>query len=282
MVFQVGEQAFVRYNVRGPRLYHVRLVVGHVVDEVYVIYTPDDDLYVEDFGSADFLEVGKHTVAGRAPLVSLTHNSLYDFSAPLSALAMAKALTDGLLESRIERLRRGLPPDAPVVGGVGVPGALIAPVAAPIAAGPAGAIVRRGPLAGLHVPGGAVGDIAAGLGLAGRAAALGPGEPMLVPGGPPPVVPVGAGAGVVAAGAAALGAAAAQDARALPVEYDETDARHRGFRSATLHLYEHLWRDWAVPGRRITRWVIKKESVVMKERRRARNERGLQRPPAAS
>lgn len=44
----VGKRVLVEYNVGGPRLYHERLVVEWIREELYVVVTPDRDVYAED------------------------------------------------------------------------------------------------------------------------------------------------------------------------------------------------------------------------------------------
>ena len=44
----VGKRVLVEYNVGGPRLYHERLVAEWIREELYVVVTPDRDIYAED------------------------------------------------------------------------------------------------------------------------------------------------------------------------------------------------------------------------------------------
>ena len=43
-----NRQVLLLYDVGGPDLWHERLVLFHVVQEEYVVATPDLDVFVED------------------------------------------------------------------------------------------------------------------------------------------------------------------------------------------------------------------------------------------
>ena len=46
----VNRHILLEYDVPGPRLWHERLVLSHVAGEVYIIATPDRDVYAEELG----------------------------------------------------------------------------------------------------------------------------------------------------------------------------------------------------------------------------------------
>ena len=49
----IGTEVYARYNVGGRVEYHGRTIVAHVYARRYVILTPDDNLYLEDYDSAN-------------------------------------------------------------------------------------------------------------------------------------------------------------------------------------------------------------------------------------
>ena len=46
----VNRHILLEYDVPGPRLWHERLVLSHVAGEIYIIATPDRDVYAEELG----------------------------------------------------------------------------------------------------------------------------------------------------------------------------------------------------------------------------------------
>ena len=96
------------------------LVVGRVVDEVYVILTPDLDIYCEDYSGAspDIAQIRDRPAGGGAPLRIRTAQ-IYSFAVRPNVGETAQLVAEGNAEARRERMRRGLP-------AAGAPGALVA------------------------------------------------------------------------------------------------------------------------------------------------------------
>ena len=46
----VNRRVLVEYDVPGPRLWHERLALEHIRDDVYIVVTPDRDVYAEELG----------------------------------------------------------------------------------------------------------------------------------------------------------------------------------------------------------------------------------------
>ena len=179
-LFAPGDRVLICYGEmvpgRGGALWHVRLVLDHVVNAEYVIATPDFDLYVEELSpnNADLEGVRVSPAAGGLP-PGLVGAAVYDFG-PISAADLAALISEGKRLGVHERAARGVAP--PVVGGVRA-----APPAGPLAAAfPAVAVQPFAPpgLAGaVAAPPG--GGLPAGGGAAVAPGAAGPAVPRVVP-----------------------------------------------------------------------------------------------------
>ncbi|CAE8674030.1 unnamed protein product [Polarella glacialis] len=242
LVLDPGEELFVRYSFRGGAAaaqWHARLVLAWIHDITYVIMTPDNDIYIEDYAvDADFAGVRVRDRAAPLP-PDVNGQPLHDFGNFPNDLVMRGIYRQAAFDAAQERVRLGL---APV--------AAVAPVAA------AGAAPPPPPPAGLlPLPP----PVAAGAVVAGGGA-----PPLPPPVAPPPAVPAGGGAAIGAGLAAggvglpvALGVAGGGDVRTLAVKYDSEGKRHREFREAVLLMSEDDFPDYPVRGPRTLLWCLR-------------------------
>ncbi|CAK9052120.1 unnamed protein product [Durusdinium trenchii] len=124
-----NRQVLVEYDVGGPRLWHERQVLEHVKDDLYIVLTPDGDVYAEELGllNSDLRGVRVRPGPGIDP-PGVVAAEIYPL--PLfSANAMAGYREEGRRAAENER-RGG--------GGDGGPG-LVAP-APPAAGAPVGPV----------------------------------------------------------------------------------------------------------------------------------------------
>jgi hypothetical protein len=122
----VGSVALVRYAIAGAEVWHERQVIAHITDDVYVICTPDMDVYAEDLSitNADLQGLRMRAAVGGVPY-GINAATVY----PLPAWTVAQQATISQLasvEAAAERLARGVGAVAPPVAG----GAVVAVVAA--------------------------------------------------------------------------------------------------------------------------------------------------------
>lgn len=104
-------QCLVRYRVREPSgvFYHARILVHEVDNDIWVILTPDGDLYVEDYSlpSADIL-----AVIGRPDPMDIPHplsrDQVHDFATQLDDNELLALRQEGLLLALRERRDRGI------------------------------------------------------------------------------------------------------------------------------------------------------------------------------
>ena len=83
----VGRRILCRYRGEDPPLWHERLLLGHLDGGVWIIATPDGDVYAEDYDADDYDGVRVQPAAGGRPpgLVG----RVYPFRAPPSAAERA-------------------------------------------------------------------------------------------------------------------------------------------------------------------------------------------------
>eukprot|EP00438_Fugacium_kawagutii_P008127 Skav234368 [mRNA] locus=scaffold2071:38895:40157:+ [translate_table: standard] len=112
MTLPLGSLGYIDYGER-PRVVHVRLIVGHVRDNEYIIVTPDHDLYSEVLSVADNPDIvnfwpGPGT--GAIP-PGVPARSVYGF-APLSVAELTRFMFRGNQEAERMRAALGIAPDA--------------------------------------------------------------------------------------------------------------------------------------------------------------------------
>lgn len=236
--------------VKFPRVneLHGRVVCSVVGNEVYVIRTPDGDLYAEDYSErgGDVEKVLVRDGVGVVP-PGARGARVYDFRGPLSAARLVPVFAEADVEAQAERRARGWPepgaePPAPEpeAGRRNLRGAPGLPLAG---------ASRDPPLArgdsGVPIPGpaalGALGQVGGG---AHRSAELSRGGFEKV--NDEEVRNLGED-----------NANYLDDARTLAVAYDHSGQRHRDFRSAVPLLTQDAWADFPVRGPRTTLWVLR-------------------------
>jgi len=243
---QAGSEVLVRYNVRGPVEWHVRLLGCQLDVDGWIICTPDFDIYFEDFASDDFQAV-RDFAAGRQAPPGVRAGDIYDFANALQGPALAAILAECDAEGRrhAQRHRLPFPYVPPVLPGGGGPGGALVPGGgppAPALPGPAAPAVPIAPAA----PAPAVG-----------LAALGGAPGLPAPGGPAPAAGGGLAVPAPAGAAAAAGVAAPTDARVLTVKYNSQGIRYREFRDAVDSISVVVWPDWPLRGPVTVVWVLK-------------------------
>ena len=75
-----GTGVLIRYRVEGPAVWHARLILAHMIDDTYIITTPDEDIYAEGYGadSEDISMVRARLAGGALPFGAVRQN-IYDF-----------------------------------------------------------------------------------------------------------------------------------------------------------------------------------------------------------
>ena len=104
-----GDFAIIRYNV-PEELWHVRLLLSHVHQGLWVILTPDGDLYMEELseGNRDILGWRAFDPNGPAPY-GIAPNQMYGFRNYPDAAAVQRLRDEGARHAQEERARLGLP-----------------------------------------------------------------------------------------------------------------------------------------------------------------------------
>lgn len=219
---KAGDRILVYYE--GNTFWHTRYLLACVERSLWIIITPDGDIYAQEVSSAngDWEAWRSWPLGGGIP-VGVDGNRIYRFNPEPDAGTLQQLLQEGDQHAQQERVRLGL--------GVPAPGAA-APVA-PAAPAPA-----------------AVGGLGVGSGNAGRPVAdL---VPMAVDQGHGQMV--GPGLGDLVGGADL--AAASDDARTLSISRDPDGNRFKDFRAAVQQSRPVEFKDWPVSGPRTTRHVI--------------------------
>ena len=226
-----GDFILVHYDVTET-LWHARLLLSHVHQSLWVIVTPDGDLYLEDLGGPDITAWRNYEPHGPTPF-GINAHEIYPFRNLPGDAARNQLMIEGERHAAAERIHLGLPHPPP--GG----SAAVAPVAA--AAAPA------------NPGGGAVGGAALVAPLAGAAAV-----------GARPNIAGGGGAAALAAalnqppgGAQAMNSGLnGDDARTLPVTRDVDGNRFKEFRVGVQECKQSKFSDWPIGGPRTVRHVL--------------------------
>ena len=105
-----GTEVLIRYHVEGPVVWHARLILAHVVDDTYIITTPDEGIYAEDYGAdSEDISVVRARPAGGALPFGVVGQNIYDFRVRPSGFEIHASKIDGEAEAYRERVRRGVP-----------------------------------------------------------------------------------------------------------------------------------------------------------------------------
>ena len=121
-----GTEVLIRYQVEGPVVCHARLILAHVTDDIYIITTPDEDIYAEDYGAdSEDISVVRARPAGGALPCGVVGQNVYDFRVRPNETETHVLKIDGEAEAYRERVRRGVPHP------VRVPDQLMPPAAVP-------------------------------------------------------------------------------------------------------------------------------------------------------
>ena len=116
--FQAGDEILVQFV--GHALFHARLILAWVFNEMYIICSPDADVYLEDYNDANDVAQVVVRGPGRAVPYGMGAAQLHDFNPPPSAAQVAMLLVAGQREADSERANLGLPPfHGGVAGGAG-------------------------------------------------------------------------------------------------------------------------------------------------------------------
>ena len=266
----IGTEVYVRYNVGGRIEHHGRLIVAHAYARRYVILTPDDNFYLEDYDSTnpDLIAVVEAGADGWPPadIADAADTYIHDFPPPAT---WARLTAEGSMMAQRACHRAGAvaDDDGPAAGG-----ALRAPAAPHPQHDQAAAL-----LAALNTvpaqanaggaPAGPVGGLAA---LAQRLGVAVPpeGEPAVAPApaaaGAPPGLAARAELEAVLNGPAPTSgtpsstpaSASTGDARTMPVRFEE-GRRYREYRDAVGQCSQAAFDDFVVKGPRTCLWVVK-------------------------
>ncbi|CAK0832385.1 unnamed protein product, partial [Prorocentrum cordatum] len=128
-----GITVFLNY---GDALYHERILLAWVVDSLFIVITPDFDVYIEQIDASnpdlEALRVSDH--AGSIPF-GLTGAQLYRFRArPAGADLVVNLMAEGRHHARVERAARGLapPPGQDDIIGPGGNAPAVVPIPLPV------------------------------------------------------------------------------------------------------------------------------------------------------
>ena len=269
----IGTEVYVRYNVAGRTEYHGRLIVAHAYARRYVILTPDDNLYLEDYAASnpDIVAVVEAGADGWPPgeIANLPDSYIHDFPTFPAPATWARVTAEGSMMAQRACRRAG----AAAVGEDPEPPA---PGPQPVAVHPQQDQVLA-ILAALNAVPAQGNAAAAAAGPAGGLAALAQRIGVaLPPGAQPGAAPAPAGAPAPRDGAsradleAALNGpapaagsssstpstATTGDARTMSVRFEE-NRRYREYRDAVGQCSQVAFDDFVVKGPRACLWVIK-------------------------
>jgi len=239
-----GDELLVRYDVRGPVEWHVRLLLAQVDENEWCIATPDFDIYVEKFDGPDFRSV-RDFAPGRAAPPGVAARSSYDFSEPVVGAALEALLAEGRGEAaRFARLnqrpfpfratvpaedsqRVGSRRESPQDGGAKLP-----------ISDPLDEWIQRDMHRNHHIAGDSDDRLDADARGSRELPRSGQAVPK-VPAGPPSLPPP-----------------ANDDAHTLSVKYNQAGTRFREFRDAVEAMSTPVWPDWIIRGPRTLLWVL--------------------------
>ena len=230
----VGSEILIKYS--GFNEWHARLLLAEVGNDVFIVITPDGDVFPEDIKASNRdIEQWRRRPGDRSVPFGVAAADAYDFGVLPSAAELAHLQLEAAGAARRERARLGLPDLAPAVPPAppaGVPGA-----------GPPGAIAP-----------------AAGAAAAVAPALFVPHAPILPPAGggtPPAGAAAAAGALHTALNPPPSGPPAHDDARTLPVKVGDDGERHRDFKDAVMLCKKSEFADWPVKGPRTAGWLAR-------------------------
>lgn len=227
-----GDRLLVFYD--QDVVWHCRLLLALVHQNLWIILTPDGDIYAEEVsdGNTDWSAWRVWPLGGGLPF-GVDPNLIHDFNPMPAGAVLQQLFAEGAHHAHQEQVRLGVGAAAAAAG---------APAAAPAALVPAAAG------GGAGGPAGALPNLAGGGG-----------------GGAAAPAPVAGGGGGHAALAAALnipmhidpsGGNADDDARTLPIVRDPDGLRFREFRSAVQESKQTEFSDWPVAGPRTVKYVL--------------------------
>ncbi|CAK0818286.1 unnamed protein product, partial [Prorocentrum cordatum] len=127
-----GITVFLNY---GDALYHERILLAWVVDSLFIVITPDFDVYIEQIDASnpdlEALRVSDH--AGSIPF-GLTGAQLYRFRARPAGADLVNLMAEGRHHARVERAARGLapPPGQDDIIGPGGNAPAVVPIPLPV------------------------------------------------------------------------------------------------------------------------------------------------------
>jgi len=145
--YAIGARVFIAYD--GYAAYHERLIVGHVAGALYMVCTPDFDVYPEvlDRTNPDLSAVRVSTRPGLPP-VGVSPADVYGFR-PLTPAEEATLVEEGRMLTDAERVALGL---GPAGGAARLPAAAAAAPLPVVAQAPPSLAVVAAPAAGAPVP----------------------------------------------------------------------------------------------------------------------------------
>ncbi|CAK0796211.1 unnamed protein product, partial [Prorocentrum cordatum] len=132
MALEPGITVFLNY---GDALYHERILLAWVVDSLFIVITPDFDVYIEQIDASnpdlEALRVSDH--AGSIPF-GLTGAQLYRFRARPAGADLVNLMAEGRHHARVERAARGLapPPGQDDIIGPGGNAPAVVPIPLPV------------------------------------------------------------------------------------------------------------------------------------------------------
>lgn len=235
---KAGDRILCFYS--GDVVWHTRYLLACVDKDVWIVVTPDGDIYSEEVshGNSDWDGWRVWRPGGGIPF-GVDPNLIYNFNPPPSEAALQALIAEGENHAAQERARLGLVVAPPVANSGGQVVAAGAPAGGGLggAAAPAGAAAAGG-IAPL-VP--AVGGVAAG-GIANLAGN----------------VDAGGGHAALAQvlGNQDHGHAGAEDARTLAITRDVDGLRFKEFRQGVQDCKPVEFGDWPVAGPRTVKYVI--------------------------
>jgi hypothetical protein len=248
-----GAEVLVSYRDPNPE-WHARIVLARVGSDptrvgsdVYVILTPDSDIYAEDLGaSSREIQTVRDRPADRSVPFGVAADQVYDFAALPTAADLLGLVGEAQRSAQRQRVLMGIPDLAPVPAG---PAARAAPAPLPPplpppALPPAGGLLAV-PLAVAAPQAQPAAPVPAQGGLHALTAALG---------GPAAAQPVPFGGGVAPVPQPPV---SALDIRVMTVRYDVAGDRYREFRECCQLIEQYTFPDCPVKGPSTVAWCCR-------------------------